>query len=52
MVMQILMLHLLDQKLWDLWLSKGRWGRDKLGVQDYQVHTSMYKTDKQQGPTV
>ena len=30
----------------------GRWGgRDKLGVWDQQIHT-VYKIDKQQGPTV
>ena len=27
----------------------GRWGRDTLGVRDYQIHTTVYKTDKQQG---
>ena len=27
-------------------------GRDKLGVWDEQIHTTIYKTDKQQGPTV
>ena len=26
-------------------------GRDKLGVWDQQIHTTMYKIDKQQGPT-
>ena len=25
--------------------------RDKLGVWDQQIHTTIYKTDKQQGPT-
>ena len=29
-----------------------RWGRDKLGVWDYQIQITMYKIDKQQGPTV
>ena len=30
-----------------------RWGgRDKLGVWDEQIHTTIYKMDKQQGPTV
>ena len=27
-------------------------GRDKLGIRDYQIHTTMYKTDKQQGFSV
>ena len=30
-----------------------RWkGEDKLGVWDYQIHTSIYKIDNQQGPIV
>ena len=31
---------------------RGKGGRDKLGVWDEQIHTTVYKTDKQQGPTV
>ena len=27
-------------------------GRDELGVGDQQIQTTIYKTDKQQGPTV
>ena len=27
-------------------------GRDKLGAWDWQIHTTLYKTDKQQDPTV
>ena len=27
------------------------WKRDKLGVWDQQIHTAVYKTDKQQSPT-
>ena len=27
-------------------------GRDKLGVWDYHIHTTIYKIDNQQGPTV
>ena len=27
-------------------------GRDRLGVWDWQVHTAVFKIDKQQGPTV
>ena len=27
-------------------------GRDKLGVWDQQIQTTVYKVDKQQGPTV
>ena len=38
----------------DLWLPKveAGCGRDKLGVWDQQIHTTIYKIDKQQGPTV
>ena len=28
------------------------WGRDKLGVWDWHTHTSIYKIDDQQEPTV
>ena len=36
-----------------LWLSKGKgWSRDKLGNWDWQIYTTTYKTEKQQGPTV
>ena len=31
--------------------QRGR-GRDKLGVWDLQIQTTIYKIDKQQGPTV
>ena len=44
-----------DSQTWktNLWLQKGkRGGRDKLGVWDQQIHTTIYKTDKKQGPTV
>ena len=27
-------------------------GRDKLGVGDQHIHTTIYKIDNQQGPTV
>ena len=27
-------------------------GKDKLGILDYYIHTTIYKTGKQQGPTV
>ena len=30
--------------------ERGR--RDKLGNWDLQIHTTIYKTDEQQGPTV
>ena len=34
-------------------VTKGeRWGADKLGVWDQQIQTTIYKPDKQQGPTV
>ena len=33
--------------------QRGKWGGgDKLGVWDQQIHTTIYKIDKQQGPTV
>ena len=32
--------------------QRGRRGKDKLGVWDQQIQTTMYKIDKQQGPTV
>ena len=28
------------------------WGRAKLGIWDQQIHTIIYKIDKQQGPSV
>ena len=44
----------------DWWLPKGKgekgkgkgWGRDKLGVWDYQIQITTYKIDKQEVPTV
>ena len=37
----------------NLWLPKGKGGgRDKSGVWDKHIHTTIYKIDKQQGPTV
>ena len=35
-------------------VAKGqeRWGRDGLGVWDQQMQSSIYRMDKQQGPTV
>ena len=37
----------------NLMVTKGLrvWGREKLGVWDYQIHTTICKIDKQQGPT-
>ena len=36
-----------------LTVTKGeRWGRDKLGVWDSQIHSPIYKIDNQQGPAV
>ena len=34
-------------------VTKGEreWGRDKLGVWDQHIQTTIYKIDKQQGPT-
>ena len=36
----------------NLWLPKGKQGRDKLGVWDLNIHTTIYKIDNQQEPTV
>ena len=38
----------------NVWFPKGKGGgvSDKLGVQDEQIHTTIYKIDKQQGLTV
>ena len=37
----------------NLWLPGGKEGwRDKLGNWDWQIHTTTYKTENQQGPTV
>ena len=37
----------------NLWLPKGKGkGRDKLGVWDQQIQATIYKIDKQQGPSV
>ena len=37
----------------NLWLPGERvWGRDRLGVRDWHVHTGKFKTDNQQGPNV
>ena len=35
-------------------VTKGErgWGKDKLGVSDWQIQTTAYKIDKQQGPTL
>ena len=33
-------------------VAKGEKGGDKLGIWDQQIHTTIYKIDKQQGPTV
>ena len=32
--------------------QRGRGGKDKLGVWNQQIQTTIYKRDKQQGPTV
>ena len=29
-----------------------RWGRDKFGIWDQQIQTTIYKIDEQQGPTI
>jgi len=33
-------------------VARQKGGGDKLGIWDYQIHTTIYKIDKQQGPTV
>ena len=35
-----------------LMVTKGEAGREKLGVWDWQIHTILYKIDRQQGFTV
>ena len=32
--------------------SRKEWGRDKSGVWNQQIHTTIYKIGNQQGPTV
>ena len=32
--------------------QRGKWRRDKVGVWDQHKHTTIYKIDNQQGPTV
>ena len=39
-----------DSKTSRLGVTKGDGGREKLGIWDYQIHTTMYKRDEQ-GPT-
>ena len=36
----------------NLWLQNGKGERDKLGIQDQQIHPTTYKTDEEQRPTV
>ena len=37
----------------NLWLPERKcWGRDRLGVWDWHVHTTIFKIDNQQGPTL
>ena len=36
----------------NLWLRNGKGERDKLGIQDQQIHPTTYKTDEEQRPTV
>ena len=36
----------------NLCLPKEKEGRGKSGIQDWQIQTTKYKVDKQQGPTV
>ena len=32
--------------------QRGKLGEDKLGIWDQKIHTTIYKIDKQQGPTM
>ena len=41
-----------DSDTEDKLITKREGGRDKLGVWDYQIHTTIYKIDKQKGFTV
>ena len=43
--------HRLRKQIYGYQSGKVR-GRDKLGVWDQQIHTTIYKIDNQQGPTV
>ena len=42
----------IENLLVNLQLPKGKGGSDKLRAWDQQIQTTIYKTDKQQGPTV
>ena len=33
-------------------ITKGETGREKLEIGDQQIHTTIYKVDKQQRPTI
>ena len=35
-----------------LMVTKGKRGRDKIGVWDWHIHTTIYKIDNQQGNAV
>ena len=43
--------HRLGKQTYGYWRGKGG-ERDKLGDPDSYIHTTVYKIDKQQGPTV
>ena len=43
--------HRLRKQTYGYQRGKGR-GRDKLGIWKEHMNTTIYKTDKQQGPTV
>ena len=36
----------------NLWLPGVKWGRDKLGGWDQHIHSTIYKIDNQQRPTI
>ena len=35
-----------------LMVTKAEWGRSKFGIFGEQIHTTIHKKDKQQGPTI
>ena len=41
-----------DVKNTNLWLQKRGEGKDKLGIWDEQIYTTICKTNNQQGPTI
>ena len=44
--------HRQRKQTYTYWTGKGGWAKGKLQVWDQQIETTVYKTDKQQGPTM